>query len=250
MEHLAVHRLKHPADMFRSGRFLPALFAAIADVSDNRMPHIGAMDTNLVSSPRSYPDIKEGGGIQLLSYTPLCFCRSPSRAYGRHLLSVDGVPAHGRLDDAGRILDPPIDQGQVLLPDLSVFECLFQVIMGQRRFSNDQGAGGILIKTMNDTRAGGISDPADAGVVVNQGVDQGSVAVACRGMDDDPGRLVQDDDLIVFKEDVKRDRFRFYERWSVRIRQGGKYPPHRIVRSEKIGCLCGRAVDLDPIFPD
>ena len=39
-------------------------------------------------------------------------------------------------------------------------------------------------------------------------VDEGAIGIAGRGMDDEPGRLVDDDDVLVLEADVERHRLR------------------------------------------
>ena len=68
-------------------------------------------------------------------------------------------------------------------------------------------AAGVLVEAVDDARP---PDAADAGQAVaammDQRVDQRAGPVAGAGMDDQPGRLVDDDDLGVLVENIERDR--------------------------------------------
>ena len=48
--------------------------------------------------------------------------------------------------------------------------------------------------------------------MVEQGVDQSAVEIARRGMDDHPGRLVDDEQMLVLEDDVERDVLRLVMR--------------------------------------
>ena len=72
-----------------------------------------------------------------------------------------------------------------------------------------QEAARILVEAVHDPRP---HHPADAGkaraAMRNEGIDQGSGLVPRRGMDDQAGRLVDDDEVVVLVDDVEGDRFR------------------------------------------
>src|SRR5438309_897805 len=64
--------------------------------------------------------------------------------------------------------------------------------------------------------------PADAGEAVaamrEEGIDQCSLRVAWRRVDDEAGRLVDDDQVLILKADRERDRLRHRD-WVGRFRQ-------------------------------
>ena len=70
-------------------------------------------------------------------------------------------------------------------------------------------ARGVLVEPVHDPRP---PDAADAGQAVaamgEQRVDQRAALVTCRGMDHEPGRLVDDDEVAVLVDDAERDRLR------------------------------------------
>ena len=65
------------------------------------------------------------------------------------------------------------------------------------------------------------------GAMVEQGVDQSAVEIAGGGMDDHPGRLVDDEQMLVLEDDLERDILRLVMR-GPRLRNGdfiGARPP-------------------------
>ena len=76
-------------------------------------------------------------------------------------------------------------------------------------FCRDDEPARVAVDAMHDA---GAQRAADAGetvaAVVEQGVDQGAVRMARRGMDDEPARLVDDDDVVVLVDNVQRDVLR------------------------------------------
>lgn len=69
---------------------------------------------------------------------------------------------------------------------------------------NDEKAGGVLVDAVDDARAGDTADARKlAAAMVEQGIDQSSVGIACSGMDDEPGGLVDHDQVLVLVDDVE-----------------------------------------------
>jgi hypothetical protein len=58
---------------------------------------------------------------------------------------------------------------------------------------------------MDDAGAHLATDAAEVVAVVEEGVDEGAIGVACGGVDDEAGGFVEDEDVFVLKEDIKRD---------------------------------------------
>jgi hypothetical protein len=67
----------------------------------------------------------------------------------------------------------------------------------------------ILIKAMNDTWPSNAADSHQArAAMVNQGIDQCPVEVSRGRVDNQPGRLVDDDQMPVLEPNIQRDRLR------------------------------------------
>ncbi len=73
---------------------------------------------------------------------------------------------------------------------------------------HDQPAG-ILVEAMHDARPAHAPDPGEARAAVSdQGIDKGPVRVAGGGMDDEPGGLVDDNQMCILETDIERHRLR------------------------------------------
>jgi len=128
----------------------------------------------------------------------------------RHLFSLDSVPPDGSIDEALRI-NGAVTECKVSLLDLPPTESHRKREVDRVLLGNDHRAGCVLIEPVDDP---GTLDAADTGevlTVVEQCVDQGSGGVSCRGMNDQPGRLVEDEQVGILVEDLKwyllRDEF-------------------------------------------
>jgi hypothetical protein len=67
-------------------------------------------------------------------------------------------------------------------------------------------AAGVLVEAVDDAGAQLAADAGQIGAVGEQGVDQGAARVSGRRMDDQAGRLVDDDQVRILVEDGQRDR--------------------------------------------
>src|SRR4029453_4231155 len=88
--------------------------------------------------------------------------------------------------------------------------------MGGVILGDDKTTTRLFVETMNDA---GTLFPADSRqrlAVVEQCVDQSVFAMTSTGMNDKPRRLIDDDEVVVFKENLNRDRlwqrFVFFQR--------------------------------------
>ena len=89
---------------------------------------------------------------------------------------------------------------------------------------DDDQAGGFLVEAVDDAGAQLAADTFDVRAVVEHGVDERVLGVAGRGMDDHAGRLVYDDDVVVFIDDDERDGLRLGEgglRWGRGVHRHG-----------------------------
>ena len=81
-------------------------------------------------------------------------------------------------------------------------------MVGAIGLGHDHDAAGVLVEAVDDARP---LDAADAGeriaAMMDQRVDQRAGKIACPGMDNQPGRLVQHDQLGILVEDIERDVF-------------------------------------------
>jgi hypothetical protein len=74
-------------------------------------------------------------------------------------------------------------------------------------FGDDKATTRLFVETMNDARTLFPADSRQRDAVVEQRVNQGVLAMTSSRMNDKPGRFIDDDEIIVFEENLKRDRF-------------------------------------------
>ena len=133
--------------------------------------------------------------------------------HDRHLLPVIGRAANVRLDAADERARGAARDGEIGTLDIVGGEHVGEGGVGRFALGGDHDAGRILVEAVDDAGAG---DAADAGesraAMKEQGVDQRTTLGAARGVDDEAGRLVDDDEVFVLEDDVERNVFRFRQR--------------------------------------
>jgi len=99
-----------------------------------------------------------------------------------------------------------LQNGEVVLACLAIGELAHERLLGAVCLGRDDATGGVLVETMDDA---GAFDATDAGelslAMMEEGVDQGPVRIPGRGMHDEAGRLVGDDEVRVFVDDFEGD---------------------------------------------
>ena len=102
---------------------------------------------------------------------------------------------------------PPGD-GQVGLVGAAIGKLLGESLVGEVVLGYDKTAAGVLIESMDNSRPGNPANAAELSLtVVEEGVDQRARRVAGRGVDADSRSLVENDQMLIFKENVERNRF-------------------------------------------
>ena len=117
------------------------------------------------------------------------------------------VPADRRLDPADRRGDVPEDKRLVGLLDAARLELSHDRCLRRVMASDHQQAAGVPVEAMHDPGPldAGDAAPRRAVAVRQQRIDQGPAAVPGRRMDDQAGRLVEDQQVIVLVHDPKWD---------------------------------------------
>ncbi len=119
-----------------------------------------------------------------------------------HALAVALVAADGALDVARQRIRQAPDKRQVGAVQVARGESGGQRVVGQLRLGDHHDAGGVLVQPVHDARAALAADAGErVAAMGEQGVDQGAVLVAGRGVHDQPGRLVEHDQVGVLVED-------------------------------------------------
>ena len=84
------------------------------------------------------------------------------------------------------------------------FRLVRQPPVGLVVLGHDEQAGRVLVQPVNNPRAQGASDALKVVAQRHERVGEGPVGMAGSGMDREPGRLVDDDDVAVLVDHVQR----------------------------------------------
>lgn len=126
-----------------------------------------------------------------------------------HFLARNGMATEVGEDRASRLGWDPLGDGEVELGGLPLGELAGERLLGLVGFGGDDAARGIFVEPMDDA---GPLDAADAGeltlAMVEEGVDEGAIWISGGRVDDEADRLVDDDVLVVFVDDIKGDVLR------------------------------------------
>ena len=125
----------------------------------------------------------------------------------RHLLAVADVAADRRVDRAEVVLDHAFDDRDVLALRLLVLELGGKGVVGEVVLRDHQEPGGVLVDAVDDPGAERSADPGKVLEMMEQRVHERPGVVAGGGMDDHPGGLVDDDDVLILVDDRERDVF-------------------------------------------
>ena len=109
------------------------------------------------------------------------------------------VPADRRLDPAGARTWAPADECEVTALEEAFADKVLESFVGLLRTREDQQSGGVAVESMDDSRPFGQLSSGDA--PREQGVHERAARMARRGMHDEPGRLVHDQQMLVFVGD-------------------------------------------------
>src|SRR5438876_4071395 len=112
------------------------------------------------------------------------------------------VAAQRRVDRAGPRPGPPLDERQVLAPDLARPEQVLEDAVHPVRLGDDQEAGGVAVEPVHDPRAPGVRP---AGPPPRQRAGQRAAAVARGRVYDHAGGLVDHEQAVVLVHDVERN---------------------------------------------
>ena len=230
-------------------------------VTHQRVAGMGEMHPDLMGAPGleltgdEHGDRLAAPAIERLLHLPMGDGLAAALAH-RHFLPRVGMAIDRGID---RALPPcwnaprechvaaPQRAGPAMIGELRAQRLMGRIVLGR-----DHQAGGVLVEPMHDA---GPPDAADAGkacaTVRDQRIDQRPGFVARRGMDDQPLRLVDDDEVVILVDNIERDglafRFGRARRGHVdcdRIPRGdmicGVANRRRIVRGLRRAPFCGR----------
>lgn len=136
---------------------------------------------------------------------------------GGHAGAADGIPGDGFVDDAvarlhGSLNERPVDLFDGPGGKLGGEGAMRGIVAG-----GEQDAASSGIEAVDNAGAEFAAETREGTEVVEQRIDEGAAGAARAGVDDEARRLVDGDDIGVFVEDFKGDRFGFGPQWLWRL---------------------------------
>lgn len=188
------------------------LLAAINRVADNGAFEPGQVNPDLVGPARFQADFQQAVSAKILD-DPVVGAGGLAVGPGSDFLAKAGIAAQGDVNDAFGRFGPAKNQGQVNLLDRSGLELLLQLAQRGRGPSDNHQPGGIPVQPVDDAGPVGcagviLHQAGQIRVAGQQGIDQGAAGMPLRRVNDHPGRLVDDDQIVIFVNNVERRRLR------------------------------------------
>ena len=126
-----------------------------------------------------------------------------------HALTMLWMPRNGGADVAFGARHHATDDGEVDFLHRSPGKLIRERDMGFVILGHHQAAAGFLVEPMDDARSRHAADAAELpGAMMEERIDQRVRLIARRGMHHQTGGLVQNEQRVVFKNDIERDVFR------------------------------------------
>ena len=120
---------------------------------------------------------------------------------------MDGMSSDFFVNNAGRLSQFSGDQRQINFFHCARGELFRQFSMRHVVLSYHEAAACFLIETVNDAGSFFSADPRQSGTVTKQSVDQSMFALTGARMNRHAGRFVDNNEIIVFEENIQRNRF-------------------------------------------
>ncbi len=188
---------------FRGGVAQWAQTTAIGGIAHQRVLDVGHVHTDLVGTTGFQTQPQTGVATELLVH-PVVGDGGAAIGHHSHMGTLGRVTADGRIDGAagGHVTD---GDRLVFTGDLTRLQRLHQVGLGRYRLGHYHQACGVFIQTVDDASTGHLGD---AGVTVQQGIEDGAIRRACPRMNHQAGRLVDHQNVFIFIDDVELDILR------------------------------------------
>ena len=177
---------------------------AVDRIARYRVIYGGQVDPDLVRSAGDQIQFQQRPAGQPLP-DPISGDRLATARHHRHTSSVVRIAPDRRLDAADVGRDGSLDQGQVGLLDLPGLELGHETRLGLVVLGHHQQAARVAVQTVDDTRAQDAVDAAVVGPAGQECVDKRAARMAGGRVDNETGRLVDDEHVVVFVGYRERD---------------------------------------------
>lgn len=195
---------------------------AVKRVADDGMFEGGKVHANLMRASGVELDFEKSGGTEFPENGPVCaggagVGRFAGRAR-RHFDAAFGVAGDREFDPSFCAGEFPLNKREIGLLDRAGLERFGEFGVGEIVFGDHDGSGGVFVEPMDDARAEGVAALRERLAAAEKGVDERAARIPCPGVDGHASRLVNNDEVVVFVEDVEGDRFGFGFERSTRLR--------------------------------
>ncbi len=175
---------------------------AVRLVANQGETYMGHVHANLVGAAGFQLHSYMGVRAEALEHTVMADRRLAAVGY-RHALAHAAMAANGRVDLATGCHHTNHD-ALVDTADLAGLHLLDQLGLRLQGLGHHHQAGGVLVQAVNDTGARHVDDVWH---VVQQRIEQRTAGMPGGRVHDQPGRLVDHHDMVVFVDDIQFDIF-------------------------------------------
>jgi hypothetical protein len=186
-------------------------------------------------------DIEQRCPRKTLPDMPQGQCFPASAALCGHLLALHGMAPNREIDATLHGFRRSGNKGQIVFLNAAGLELPGQLMVRAPILGHYQNAGGILVQTMNDSRPFFHTNALKFRAVIKDTVDQGAGSVPRGRVHDQISRLVDDQNIRILEENIKRQRFGHQVRGNRRRKAGCD----GILDLDAVSGLGGLAVDLN-----
>ncbi len=163
------------------------------------------------------------------------FHARPQSGRRSHADAAARIARNSQIDAAMIFGEFPFDEGQVSLPDFAAAKSFGETGVCGIILGNEDGARGFFVQAMDDSRAKGIAGARERLTAAEKRIDECAASMACAGVDRHARGLVDDENVVVFVENVQRDGFRF----SAELRARLRVHCNALAGTETMRALCG-----------
>ena len=199
------------------------MFASLVEgIADDRPVARGQMDADLVCASGEQMAGEQAcdfviGIAESLTQTKFGDGRFAAMLAHGHFAPMDRMASDGRVDAFGPGRRPAPHEGQIFAADFIIFaflaacgELFGEAMMCQIGFRRDDQTACVHVEPMDDARALLASDAGEAAAaMMQQRIDERIVVMACARMNWQSGGFVDDDEVVIFVEDIEVDRAGF-----------------------------------------
>ena len=182
--------------------------AAISRIPDYRMTDVRQVNSYLMRAAGLDLHIQQREAAEAFGHFKNGMrCAAGSASKHRHSSSIIAAAPDASLDLAALLRHPSVDQRDVHFEHLAVAKLVRQAFVRAVVLCDDQQAGSFFVDSMDDARPGTSRLPGQLVEVMHERVRKRARLYPRAGVNDHTSGLADDDQVVVFENDVQRQRF-------------------------------------------